>query len=121
MQQPPPAQVLLAQQGPFAVPHWTQVPVLAEHASGLRQGAWVVPPQQGSFSRPHSHVPFDLQTPPTPELMSAQVAPVATQRPPEVTFGSLEQQAPVAEHLFPAQQGLPVTPQASQVGLTSFV
>ena len=120
MQQPPLAQVLLAQQGPPATPHGTQVPVVAEQAIGLRQAAWGGLSQQGWFARPHSQVPFAVQTPGVPAFGSLQPEPVATQRPPDAALASLEQHAPVVLHLFAAQQGLPVTPHGRQVGLKEF-
>ena len=102
-------QVLLAQQGPFAVPHLTQarasvdglvkqaVPA-SEHATPVLQQSW--------FSLPHSQMPA-VQVPLYPVGITHE-APGATQR-----FD--EQHAPAELHLLPGQHGFPVTPHGRQV------
>ena len=75
-------------------------------------------PQQGSLTPPHWQLPC-MQTPAPPEFSWRHAEPVATQRP-TWTLPSSEQQSLVLLHLFPAQHGLPVTPQAAHIGFMSF-
>ena len=57
-----------------------------------------------------------MHTPAENVFCCLQSEPVPTQRPPDSVSLSGEQHAVVSLHLFPAQHGLPVTPQGRQIG-----
>jgi hypothetical protein len=102
-------QVLLAQQGPFVVPHLTQArasAVVLVKQEVVGSVHWTPVPQQSWFSLPHSQSPA-AQVPLYPVVIT-QEAPGATQR-----FD--EQHAPAELHLLPGQHGFPVTPHGRQV------
>jgi hypothetical protein len=108
---------LFAQQGFPATPHFTQVMVRARHPSCALAQAGVAPPEQhASPSWPHSQVPpAHVPGPTAPGIM--QLAPAATQVPPEPELGSAEQHAPAPLQVPPVQHGLPVTPHGRQTEL----